>query len=40
MFETREGVLKHCSRKNAEQLGALGQRFIQRKQPSLEAQLS
>ena len=40
MFETREGVLKHCSRKNAEQLGALGQRFIQRKQPSLEAQLA
>lgn len=39
-FETREGVLKHCSRKNAEQLGALGQRFIQRKQPSLEAQLA
>jgi dGTPase len=40
MFETREGVLKHCSRKNAEQLGPLGQRFIQRKQPSLEAQLA
>ena len=40
MFETREGVLKHCSRRNAEQLGDLGQRFIQRKQPSLEAQLA
>lgn len=40
MFETREGILKHCSRKNAEQLGDLGQRFIQRKQPSLEAQLA
>ncbi len=40
MFETREGILKHCSRKNAEQLGDLGQRFVQRKQPSLEAQLA
>ncbi len=40
MFETREGILKHCSRKNAEQLGELGQRFIQRKQPNLEAQLA
>lgn len=40
MFETREGILKHCSRKNAEQLGELGQRFIKRKQPSLEAQLA
>jgi len=40
MFETREGVLKHCSRKNAERLGDLGRRFIQRMQPSLEAQLA
>ncbi|MGH1537854.1 MAG: deoxyguanosinetriphosphate triphosphohydrolase [Gammaproteobacteria bacterium] len=40
MFETREGILKHCSRKNAEQLGDLGQRFIQRMQPGLEAQLA
>ena len=40
MFETREGILKHCSRKNAENLGELGQRFIQRKQPGLEAQLA
>jgi dGTPase len=39
-FETREGVLKHCSRKNAEKLGSLGQRFITRTQPSLEAQLA
>jgi dGTPase len=39
-FETREGILKHCSRKNAGELGELGQRFLQRKQPSLEAQLS
>ncbi len=40
MFETREGVLKHCSLSNAQQLGAIGQRFIERKQPSLEAQLA
>ena len=40
MFETREGILKHCSRKNAERLGSLGKRFIQRMQPSLEAQLA
>jgi dGTPase len=39
-FETREGILKHCSRKNAERLGELGERFLQRKQPSLEAQLT
>jgi dGTPase len=43
-FETREGVLKHCSRANAEQLeraepGGVGRRFIDRTQPSLEAQL-
>ncbi len=40
MFETKEGVLKHCSKSNAEKLGALGLRFIERKQPSLEAQLA
>lgn len=39
-FETREGILKHCSLKNAQQLGEVGQRFIQKKQPSLEAQLA
>ncbi len=43
-FETREGILKHCSRTNAEQLEAqepqgIGQRFLTRTQPSLEAQL-
>ena len=43
-FETREGVLKHCSRLNAEHLeqtepGGVGRRFIDRTQPSLEAQL-
>lgn len=43
-FETREGILKHCSRPHAEQLeaaepGGVGQRFLLRQQPSLEAQL-
>jgi dGTPase len=43
-FETREGVLKHCSRINADHLervepGGVGRRFIDRTQPSLEAQL-
>jgi dGTPase len=40
MFETREGILKHCSRRNAAALGDLGTRFIERKQPSLEAQVA
>lgn len=40
MFETREGILKHCSLPNAEALGAVGRRFLERKQPSLEAQLA
>ena len=40
MFDTREGILKHCSLKNARYMGALGQRFIDRTQPSLEAQLT
>ncbi len=39
-FETREGILKHCSVKNAKRLGELGKRFIDRKQPGLEAQLA
>ncbi len=43
-FETREGILKHCSRSNAEALeasepGGVAQRFLDRTQPSLEAQL-
>jgi dGTPase len=40
MFETREGVLKHCSRKNARLLGEIGERFLRRRQPSLEAQIA
>ncbi len=39
-YETREGILKHCSRANAAQLGELGQRFLDGTQPSLEAQLA
>lgn len=49
-FETREGILKHCSRRNAALLesesgceghegGGVGQRFLSNKRPSLEAQL-
>jgi len=38
-FEAREGILKHCSLKNAEKLGELGRRFIEGRQPSLEAQI-
>jgi dGTPase len=43
-FETREGILKHCSRANAERLeaqepGGVGRRFLDRTQPALEAQL-
>ena len=38
-FESREGILKHCSLKNAEQLGDIGLRFINKTQPNIEAQL-
>ncbi len=43
-FETREGILKHCSRLNAVALeaaepGGVGQRFLRGESPSLEAQL-
>jgi len=39
-FETREGILKHCSKKNARDLGEVGQRFLNGRQPGLEAQLA
>ncbi len=39
-FETREGILKHCSIINAKELGDVGQRFLDKTQPSLEAQLT
>jgi dGTPase len=49
-FETREGILKHCSRQNAQWIesqehaysdgrGGIGLRFIEKTQPSVEAQL-
>jgi dGTPase len=38
-FEAREGILKHCSTRNAHALGELGRRFLDRTQPALEAQL-
>ena len=40
MYETREGILKHCSRSKAKELGAIGQRFLDNLQPSLEAQVA
>ncbi len=40
MFETREGILKHCSARNARELGDVGERFLERKQPGLEAQIT
>ena len=39
MFETREGILKHCSPAKARELGELGQRFLEGRRPSLEAQI-
>jgi dGTPase len=38
-YETREGILKHCSRANARLLGDLGERFLRNRRPNLEAQL-
>lgn len=39
-FETREGILKHCSIIRAESLGEIGERFILNHRPSLEAQIA
>ena len=39
-FEAREGILKHCSRANAERLGEVARRFLEGGQPTLEAQLT
>jgi dGTPase len=39
-FETREGILKHCSPQHAAQLGEVGERFLQDRRPSLEAQIA
>jgi len=40
MFETREGILKHCSARNARELGDVGERFLKREQPGLEGQIA
>jgi len=39
-FETREGILKHCSITNAEKLGEVGERFLKDERPSMEAQIA
>ena len=39
-FETREGILKHCSADNAAKLGEVGERFLNNRRPSLEAQIA
>jgi len=39
-FETREGIIKHCSRNNALNLGELGERFINGEKPGIEAQIA
>lgn len=39
-FETREGILKHCSEATARTLGDVGERFLRRQRPSLEAQVA
>jgi dGTPase len=39
-FETRAGVLKHCSAENAALLGDVGERFLDSQRPSLEAQIA
>ena len=39
-FEAREGILKHCSARNARTLGDVGERFIKRQRPGLEAQIA
>ena len=39
-FETREGILKHCSARNARKLGEIGERFLVRREPGLEAQIA
>ena len=39
-FDTREGILKHCSPQHAAQLGEVGVRFLNDRRPSLEAQIA
>jgi dGTPase len=39
-FEAREGILKHCSLRSARDLGDVGERFLKKRRPSLEAQIA
>lgn len=39
-YESREGILKHCARDRAAELGMVAQRFIDGSQPGLEAQIA
>jgi len=39
-FETREGMLKHCSPAKAAEMGELGERFLKDRRPSLEGQIA
>ena len=39
-YETREGILKHCALNKAAELGEIGERFIKKQRPSLEAQVT
>ncbi|MGA7179630.1 MAG: deoxyguanosinetriphosphate triphosphohydrolase [Thiobacillaceae bacterium] len=39
-FETREGILKHCTQHHARMLGDVGERFLLKQQPTLEAQVA
>jgi dGTPase len=39
-FEAREGILKHCAPRHARLLGDVGERFLKRRRPSLEAQIA
>ncbi len=39
-FETREGILKHCALNKAAELGEVGERFLKKQNPSLEAQIT
>ena len=38
-YESREGILKHCSPHKAQELGDVGRRFLTKEQPGLEAQI-
>jgi len=39
-YETREGILKHCTLENAAKLGDVGERFFNDRRPTLEAQIA